>query len=221
MLDEAYRPVTIRENDEAITVPLMQAAMRSLGIAAVKGSARAQSILAALVHEAEAKAVADQMTLFDAMLAYKKKAAEIIDSHVSVGRAPPELVPHPDDIQLDFKEAKVIFNGPMDEREKAKWDKLIAYRADLVEENKELEVERKRSRGGPREQLASDIAQNNTMIDLVGAFIPSEELRRKPGFDVREWRLKQPAAVKLLEERDALEARKDRALAKRLRRDRT
>lgn len=57
ILEEALRPVTVREGDKAITLPAIQAAVRALAIAAMKGNRLAQRDLATLVLEAEERRV--------------------------------------------------------------------------------------------------------------------------------------------------------------------
>jgi hypothetical protein len=42
MLHEAYRLVSIREGDRIVEMPAIQAVMRGLGVAAIKGNPRAQ-----------------------------------------------------------------------------------------------------------------------------------------------------------------------------------
>src|SRR5687768_13233887 len=53
MLAEAYRPVTVSENGEEITLPMAQAVFRSLAEAAAKGEARSQAMFLKLVSESE------------------------------------------------------------------------------------------------------------------------------------------------------------------------
>jgi hypothetical protein len=52
ILEEAYRPVTIREGDRVIELPAIQAAIRSLAISAMTGSRLSQNALAEIVREA-------------------------------------------------------------------------------------------------------------------------------------------------------------------------
>ena len=58
MLEEAYRPVTVKveENGEEITLPLAQAVFRSLATAAAKGEARAQAMFLKLISASEGEA---------------------------------------------------------------------------------------------------------------------------------------------------------------------
>jgi Family of unknown function (DUF5681) len=49
ILEEAYRPVTIREGDKSIELPAIQASVRALAISAMKGSRLAQKQLSDIV----------------------------------------------------------------------------------------------------------------------------------------------------------------------------
>ena len=53
ILEEAYRPVTIREGERTIELPAIQAAVRALAISAMKGSRLSQCALAELVRTVE------------------------------------------------------------------------------------------------------------------------------------------------------------------------
>jgi hypothetical protein len=48
IMQEAYRPIQIRENGKLEELPMIQAVLRSLGVAAVKGSHRAQLAITSL-----------------------------------------------------------------------------------------------------------------------------------------------------------------------------
>jgi hypothetical protein len=130
ILTEAYRPVTIREGDTAIQMPAMQAAIRALGISAMKGSRLAQRALAELVRDAEAKHKAETEAAMEAMLEYKQKWGAEIERCRRLGQPEPVLVPHPDDIMVDFRDGGVKVRGPLNEDEKPEWDKWIQRRDD-------------------------------------------------------------------------------------------
>jgi hypothetical protein len=53
ILEEAYRPVSIREGDKVIELPAIQAAVRALAISAMKGSRLSQRALSELVLQVE------------------------------------------------------------------------------------------------------------------------------------------------------------------------
>ena len=66
VLREAYRPVTIRDGDRPVEVPLFQAAMRSLAVNAAKGQPRALALLVGLVDRIEDKGRRDRREAFAA-----------------------------------------------------------------------------------------------------------------------------------------------------------
>ena len=53
ILDEAYRPVEVREGDTVLNLSMNQAVFRALGMAALSGNQRAQERWAAMVQAAE------------------------------------------------------------------------------------------------------------------------------------------------------------------------
>ena len=103
ILQEAYRPVTIREGDTTLELPAIQAAMRALGISAMNGSRLAQRALAELVRDAEAKHRTETEVGMEAMITYKQKWAAEIERCRRAGLPQPEIVPHPDDVMIDFR----------------------------------------------------------------------------------------------------------------------
>jgi hypothetical protein len=130
ILLEAYRPVTIREGDTVIEMPAMQAAIRALGISAMKGSRLAQRALAELVRDAEAKHRSETEATMEAMIDYKRNWSAELERCRRLGIPEPKLVPHPDDIMLDFRNGGVKIHGPLNEDEKPEWDKWIERRDD-------------------------------------------------------------------------------------------
>ena len=54
ILEEAYRPVSIREGNEVFEIPAIQAVMRAMGVAAMKGNRLSQKTLAEMVQRVEA-----------------------------------------------------------------------------------------------------------------------------------------------------------------------
>lgn len=71
MLHEAYRLVSIREGDRIVKIPAIQAVMRGLGVAAIKGNPRAQLAFKEITESIEAKLHADKLALFEAVSEYK------------------------------------------------------------------------------------------------------------------------------------------------------
>lgn len=72
ILQEAYRPVQVRENDKVETIPMVNAIVRSLGVAGVKGSLRAQLAFAQLVAAIETTQIESDQAFFQAVIEYKR-----------------------------------------------------------------------------------------------------------------------------------------------------
>jgi hypothetical protein len=134
VLEEAYRLVTIREGETVIQLPAVQAAVRSRAILAMKGSRLAQRDLAELVRQVEDRKAREHLSLFENALDYKLKWTEEIKRRRRLEIDEPDPIPHPDDVIIDFRTGEVSNRGPIDEREKAEWDKRIARCAEAQDE---------------------------------------------------------------------------------------
>ena len=130
ILNEAYRPVTIREGDKTIELPAIQAAMRALAISAMKGSRLSQRALAELVRTVEDRKTTERMTMMENAFDYKLKWTAELGRRRNLGIVEPDPVPHPDDIIIDMRTGYVKTEGPLDEREKRSWDERLARRAE-------------------------------------------------------------------------------------------
>ena len=128
ILEEAYRPVTIREGETTIELPAIQAAMRALAISAMKGSRLSQKALAEVVREVEAREASDRLTMMENAFEYKQKWTTELERRQKLGLTEPAPIPHPDDIIIDMRTGAVRTDGPLDEHEKKKWDERLQRR---------------------------------------------------------------------------------------------
>ena len=200
LLAEAMRPIQIRENDRLIEIPMIQAVIRSMGIAAVKGSHRSQTTLANMVQAVQAKRFEDLRDLFRSAIEYKDRWQEEFDECDRLGLPRPEPVPHPHEVILNSNTLEVKFNGPVSPDDKAHWDMLLERRQDSLKgiaENRRL-LKRK-----PKYSsfLAEDIAREQRLADMIGGILPDEKTRRQPGFDLIEWRERNGVLAELRKER--------------------
>lgn len=134
LLDEAYRPVMLREGDAIIELPAIQAVFRAMGVAALKGNRFAQKTLAELVQKVEQQHRDIQYANMEAFTEYKIQWNREIERCKKLGLPDPEPLPHPDDVIIDYREGTFRIAGPITKEEKARWDKLIDRRADCQEE---------------------------------------------------------------------------------------
>lgn len=191
LLKEALRPITLRENDQVIEIPMIQAVFRSLGVAAVKGHHRSQLALANMVKQVQAARYEDRKQLFQSAIEYKAHWREIFEDCDRRGVPRPEPVPHPDELILDMNTMGVKFNGPSTDDEKAEWDHLLKRKADALEEIAYYKAKLKRP-GRFKEMYEQEIDHEQKYVKLVDTIIPDEATRRRPGFDIQQWRRSRP-----------------------------
>lgn len=203
VLAEAIRPIQIRENDEIIELPLIQAVVRSLGVAALKGSHRAQIAITGMVKAVQDKTLEERGALYRAALAYKDSWEEVFQKCDARGEPRPEPVPHPHEVIVDTKTLKVTINGPETDDEKKEWDGMFRRRADALDEVAELKQRLKR-KSRYSDFYQEEMEREQRMADMIGSVLPDEKTRRQPGFDMKRWREHQAAwsKIKLVQKKD-------------------
>lgn len=203
VLAEAVRPIQIRENDEIIELPLIQAVVRSLGVAALKGSHRAQIAITGMVKAVQDKTLEERAFVYKAALAYKDSWEETFKQYDARGEPRPEPVPHPHEISVDTKTLVVTINGPETPDEKAEWDRMRDRRAAALDEVADLKQRLKR-KSRYRDFYQEDMEREQRMADMIGAVLPDEKTRRTPGFEMKRWREQRDAwaKIKLVQKKD-------------------
>ena len=182
VLQEATRPMSIREGDKVIELPAIQAVMRSLGVAAVKGNHRAQLAFKDMTETVMLKKQSLKFEFFKAMVEYKMSWEARFAECDRNDEPRPEPVPHPDDIIIDSfaGEARVV--GPQDDHQKRFWDLMHSRKAEAY-----LEIDRQRKLlkrfPDKRATIAERIALENETIYLADLHCPEEIIRRAPLYD--------------------------------------
>jgi hypothetical protein len=131
---EAYRMVTIREGEQTIELPAIQAVFRAMSLAAIKGNRFAQKTWADMVSKVETEQHATKFELFSSMFDYKHKWDEEIERCRALGLPEPQPIPHPDDVILDLDTGDVKIKGPKTKEQKAAFDKAMERRAEAQDE---------------------------------------------------------------------------------------
>lgn len=126
VIDEAYRRIKVNDGDRKISIPMVQAIIRSLALAAVKGQQRAQRLFTELVATVEGgnKRLHDEW--LETAIEYKVSWERELARRAREGITGPEPLPHPDDIVIDMNSGLVRLKGPMTKEEKVVWDELRA-----------------------------------------------------------------------------------------------
>ena len=112
-LDEARRPVTVREGDKVSAIPAMQALLRTMFRASAQGDTKAARQLLELISRAEAGRVATAFEHLEFAAQYTERYAPIFEKHEREGLDPPDIYPHPDDVIVNHTTGEVTFDGPI------------------------------------------------------------------------------------------------------------
>lgn len=172
ILDEAYRTIDVRDGERTVTVPMVQAIVRSLAVNAAKGRARVQELFTALLAEVERanRRLHDQW--LETAIEYKVEREWELARRARLGIEGPEPLPHPDHIKIDMRQGQVVIKGPMTREEKAHWDWMHDRKAEFEAELAALRHELDDDPDHPhRDMIEADIAHTEKVLAIVGNFI--------------------------------------------------
>ena len=124
----------VREGEQVIELPAIQAVFRAMGVSAMKGNRFAQKSLAEMVAKMEAEQFASKLELFGTMVEYKHEWDQEIARCRRLGIPEPEPIPHPDDLILNPDTGDVQILGPQTKEQKLHLEKMLARRAEAQEE---------------------------------------------------------------------------------------
>jgi Family of unknown function (DUF5681) len=188
-IEEAYRPITIREGDRVERVPIIQAILRKVAVAAANGNTRAQQNYLTFLIGAEADRRMATTELFASAVEYKEHWGRVLAERARSGATGPEPVPHPDDIIIDSETGEVRFDGPVLEEQKAAQKSLRAMWPELerglMQIHEQLESDPKNSELRKQQRDLAEIvdwlrddAQKRTTRDALrftGRLTPDEK----------------------------------------------
>lgn len=142
ILKEAYRGVTITEGDKRTTIPVIQAAIRSIAVSAAKGQPRAQKLFVEIVTKTEAARRQEYERTAQEFATYQLEWQEVFERYRAKGLPLPNPVPHPHDLQFDEVTGDITIIGPQTDADKAKWetlsDRLQDFEASIADAKKLL-----------------------------------------------------------------------------------
>jgi Family of unknown function (DUF5681) len=111
-LDEATRPVTVREGEKISELPALQALFRTMFRAAAQGDTKAARQLLEIIARAEGGRADAALKFLQHAIEYKETLLPIFEQQELLGRDPPDIYPHPDDIIIDDLTGEVTIDGP-------------------------------------------------------------------------------------------------------------
>ncbi|MEQ8397583.1 DUF5681 domain-containing protein [Thalassobaculum sp.] len=125
---EAYRVVTLRENGQAIELPVMQAVLRSMAMDAIKGKRLSQKYLLEHVARAEELHLQEKLQTYLRLDTLKRDGERLLADRQRKGLPAPDLLPHPDDIVLNPRTGQAYINGPAMPEDVAFYDHSVRLR---------------------------------------------------------------------------------------------
>lgn len=120
------RLVSIREGETIEKTSLMRAATRAIGLKAAKGDVKAYAAVIAKRAAIEKRRRAELEEMLRTVSEYKEQATIELMRRKRERRSGPEIIPHPDDIDVDPKTGSVVFNGPITPDQKMAQDLLVS-----------------------------------------------------------------------------------------------
>jgi hypothetical protein len=165
LVEEAYREVEIQDRSGPVSMPVAQAAMRSLALKAAKGQIGAQKLLLSSLSAVESEEKRERLKTFDDVKAYQKRIRATIKSYQKRGEDPPEMLPHPDDIELDLETGEVFFHGPVSLEDQEIWFQLHYHKEIHEKEIEDLKSEIKRLEQGTEAAPENDEFDENFNVD--------------------------------------------------------
>ncbi|MCE5972778.1 DUF5681 domain-containing protein [Sinirhodobacter sp. WL0062] len=169
ILEEAYRGITVRDGQRDVSVPIVQAVIRSLAVNAVKGQHRAQRLFAELLASVETSNKALHEEYFNAAMDYKIAWERELDRRERLGITDlPDPVPHPDHGIIDMKLGTAQIQGSSTHEEKAALERWQKRRQDYLEEVVWLE-EQLATEEEPRlrQIFEEDAVRSRNLIDII------------------------------------------------------
>lgn len=117
--EEANRKIILRENGKPIKMETKRAVFRAHAAKALKGSRLAQERLLDRMERTEARQARRRRRVYQSWEEYKQVMETEIARAVAAGRAPPNPLPHPEDIHLEPETDSVYIRGPRSEKDLA------------------------------------------------------------------------------------------------------
>ena len=173
IMQEAYRTIKLKDGAKQVRIPMAQAIVRSIAVNAARGDLRAQKTFMDLVSKKEAKDKKAHDELLQTMIDYKISWQEEIKRCELMGITPPDPVPHPDQIKIDFSTGQVLITGPITREEKAKWDKMKKRKIAAREAIESYEQEIRSSKDeGYIKFLENEITFEKRIIEIISKAVP-------------------------------------------------
>lgn len=120
LLDVAARPIVVREGEKTETISGVEALYRSMLRNAAQGDSAIGRILVPLLAKAEQKRAAHQKMVLDGALKHLERWNDVFYERELQGLPPPDVYPHPADIEFNLATGQAIVHHPVTRHEAAR-----------------------------------------------------------------------------------------------------
>lgn len=170
---EAYRPITLREGDQLIELPAIQAVFRAMGVSALKGNRFVQKTLTEMVAKMEAEHHTAKIELFGASIDYKIAWTHEIERCRNAGLPEPKPVPHPDDMIIDLNLGDVRVEGPKTQEQRDRLDQAIERRKYAQDDVNHYALLHRRARDpAMKQRYLGEWHFEQRMFDIINDILP-------------------------------------------------
>ena len=112
---EAARAIAIKDASGSQTILAREGVMRAITLSAMRGGVMAGRTFMQMIMAEDERYHAERRKSFDFWRDYQERGRADIAAALKAGKAAPDLLPHPEDIVLDWANLDVRFSGAMDE----------------------------------------------------------------------------------------------------------
>ena len=125
MLKEAYRPVTVRDGERTVRMPVIAAIFRSQLVSGLKGNGPAQRASLRMIGAIEADFAAEKAEFLKVVIEYKADAEREIGRRRKLGiTGISDIDPHPDDLLVEMATGEVYVKGELNPKDSQMLRKL-------------------------------------------------------------------------------------------------
>jgi len=177
LLEVAARPILVREGDKTEKVSGLEALYRSMLRNAAQGDAATGRILLQMLERAETRRAAYQQELMSAALQHLATWNDVFYERELQGLPPPEIYPHPADIEINLVTGQVIFHGPVTRADAATQEGLKELTFESV--RRLIEVERELKGDPQNAELNAERNRLKPFEDFLKNKIGPSNIRRE------------------------------------------
>ena len=175
ILQEAYRPIKVREGERNVSIPMVAAVIRSLAVNGAKGNSRAAWLFTQMVKVVEDEKIAVYSRYQDKLIDYKLRLEIELERRKALGIIAPDPILHPDHIQINFNTGEIRILGPLTKEQVPIWEELRMRKQDC-DKTIALMEERLRTSKNLRYRnfLEKELAHKKKIRSKICKVIPDE-----------------------------------------------